>query len=222
MIIVEVDQRSPEWFAARCGSLGASALHEILARTKSGYSASRANRLAALAIEQLTGRPMETFQTQAMLTGIEREPAARIAYEFYTNVDVVEVGLVRHPTIGGSHVSPDGLVGEDGLLEIKSPQPAQHLATLMGEPIADKYIAQVQWAMACTGRAWADFVSYNPDFPESMQLFIQRVERDDKRIAELEAEVVDFLGELRLVVHRLLAKYEPDKVVPGELLLMAG
>lgn len=210
MNVVDVAQRSPEWFAARCGSLGGSSLHEIVARTKSGYAASRASRLATLAVERLTGRTTETFQTQAMLTGIEREPDARAAYEFMTNAEVVEVGLVRHPTIGWTHASPDGLVGDDGVLEIKAPQPAQHLATLLGQSIPDKYAVQVQWEMACTGRAWADFVSYNPEFPESMQLFIQRVERDDNRIAELESEVTAFLGELELTVHRLRSKYEPD------------
>jgi hypothetical protein len=96
------------------------------------------------------------------------------------------------------------------------------LATLLGEPIADKYVVQMLWQMRCCERSWCDFASYSPAFPESMQLFIQRVERDDKRIAELETEVVDFLGELRLLVHRLRSKFEPDSVVPGELLLMAG
>lgn len=209
MLLSEIVQGTDEWKAARCGSLGASVVYEAVARTRTGWGASRANRLAALAIEQLTGKPLETFQNAAMLHGTETEPEARIAYEFYANVDVEQVGLVRHPTIGGTHASPDGLVANDGLLEIKCPQPAQHLDTLLGEPIADKYMIQMQWQMRCCNRSWCDFASYSPFFPESMRLHVRRIERDDKRIAELEAEVVGFLTELRETVSRLRAKYEP-------------
>lgn len=222
MIALDLEQGGDAWHAARCGSLGASALHEAVARTKTGWGASRANRMAALVIEQLTGQTLETYQNAAMQHGIDTEPEARIAYEFYANVDVAKIGLVLHQTIGGTHASPDGLVGDDGLLEIKCPQPAQHLSTLLGEAIPDKYMVQMQWQMCCTGRQWCDFVSYSPAFPESMRLFVKRVPRDDKRIAELEADVIDFLNELRLTVHRLRAKYEPEKIAPGELLSMAG
>jgi putative phage-type endonuclease len=222
MKALDLEQGSAAWHTARCGSLGASALHEAVARTKTGYSASRANRMAALVIEKLTGQPLETYQNAAMQHGIETEPEARIAYEFYANVDVAQVGLVLHPIIGGTHASPDGLVGEDGLLEIKCPQPAQHLSTLLGEAIPEKYMIQMLWQMRCCDRAWCDFVSYSPAFPESMRLHVKRVPRDDARIAELEADVTDFLNELRLTVHRLKAKYEPESVEPGSLLAMAG
>jgi hypothetical protein len=178
--------------------------------------------MAILVIEQLTGIPVETFQNAAMLHGTETEPEARAAYQFEANCRVQQIGLVLHPTIGGTHASPDGLVGSDGLLELKCPQPAQHLATLLGEPIADKYQIQMLWQMKCCNRAWCDFGSYNPSFPESMKLHIRRFHRDDARIASLEADVVDFLNELRLTVHRLKAKYEPETIIPGELLAMAG
>lgn len=222
MNLLEVVQGTEEWRQARCGSLGASALHEVVAKTKTGWSASRANRLAALVVEQLTGVPQETYQNAAMQHGIEREPEARTAYEFMTNSSVKKIGLVRHPNIGGTHASPDGLIDVDGSLEIKCPQPAQHLSTLIGEPIASKYVIQMQWQMRCCERSWCDFVSYSPAFPGSMSLFIKRVPRDDKMIAELETAVVDFLNEVRLTVHRLRAKYEPEAVKPGELLMMAG
>lgn len=222
MKILDLAQGSDAWKAARCGSLGASVLHEAVARTKTGYGASRANRMATLVIEQLTGVPVETFQNAAMLHGTETEPEARIAYEFYANADVAQVGLVLHPNIGGTHASPDGLVGTDGLLEIKCPQPAQHLSTLLGEPIPEKYQIQMLWQMKCCDRAWCDFASYSPAFPESMKLHVRRFPRDDARIAELEKEVIDFLNELRLTVHRLRSKYEPETIVPGELLAMAG
>lgn len=209
--LAALDQRSEEWLQARVGSLGASVVHEVVARTKSGYSASRANRMASLIVERLTGRPQETYQNAAMLHGIETEPEARALYEFMSGSDVVAVGLIRHPKIKGTHASPDGLVGDIGMLEIKCPQPAQHLDTLLGEKIADKYQIQMQWQMRCADRAWADFVSYSPAFPEAMRLFVQRVHRDDKRIAELEAEIVSFLDEVDKKVAALNERYAPPQ-----------
>lgn len=222
MNVLDLVQGSDEWRAARAGSLGASALHEAVARTKSGYAASRANRMATMVIERLTGQPQDTYQNAAMLHGIETEPEARLAYEFWTNAKVVQVGMVLHPDIGGTHASPDGLVGEDGLLEIKCPQPAQHLSTLLGEPIPDKYMVQMLWQMRCCGRPWCDFVSYNPAFPESMKLHVQRVERDDKRISELENEVVPFLREVDAKVEALRSKYDPEPADDLLKLRMAG
>ncbi len=217
-------QGTEEWRLARSGSLGASAVHEAVARTKTGYGASRANRMATLVIERLTGQPQDTYQNAAMLHGIETEPEARLAYEFWKNVSVEQIALVRHPTIGGTHASPDGLVGSDGLLELKCPQPAQHLATLLGEPIPDKYMIQMLWQMKCCERAWCDFGSYNPFFPESMKLHVQRVQRDDSRIAELESEVVTFLREVDEKVHQLRQKYDPDTTELPEAarMMMAG
>lgn len=219
METTELVQGTDEWRRARAGSLGASVVHEAVARTKTGWGASRANRMATLVIERLTGEPIDTFQTSAMLHGIETEPEARVAYEFYRNATVTEIGLVRHPSIAGTHASPDGLVGENGLLEIKCPQPAQHLNTLMGEAIPDKYVVQMQWQMRCCEREWTDFVSYNPAFPDPMRLFVQRVFRDDKRIGELEEMVVPFLDEVSEKVAALRKRYEPTE---AELNMMAG
>lgn len=201
----ELIQRSEEWLAARVGSLGASCLHEVVARTKTGYSASRANRLAALLVERLTGQAQETYQNAAMLHGIETEPQARAAYAFEADVDVVEIGLIRHPKIAGTHASPDGLIGGDGLLEIKCPQPAAHLALLLGEPIPDKYLVQMLWQMACADRVWCDFVSYNPAFPAHLRLLVKRIHRDDERIGRLEKEVIAFLSELEAATRKLAA-----------------
>jgi putative phage-type endonuclease len=204
-----LDQRSPEWLAARCGSLGASSVHEAIARTKTGWGASRANLLARLVVERLTGAPQEGFTNAAMQHGIDTEPEARAAYSFLADVDVHEVGLVRHPTINGTHASPDGLIeaARPGLIEIKCPQPAAHLALLSGELTPSKYVTQIQWQLACTGRMWADFVSYSPAFPESMRLFVQRIERNDRAIAELEAQVREFLAELDAKLAALTSRY---------------
>ena len=208
MKVIDCDQGSDTWRQARCGSLGASVLHEVTARTKSGLSASRANRMATLLVERLTGVPQDVYQNAAMLHGIETEPEARDAYCFYRDVEVQQIGLVLHPALSGTHASPDGLVGEDGLLEIKCPQPAAHLSVLLGEPIPQKYMIQIQWQMTCTGRNWTDFVSYSPVFPERMKLHVQRVQRDNELIATLEKDAAAFLNELDEKVAALRTKYD--------------
>lgn len=202
-----LEQGSPEWKAARVGSLGASVVHEVVARTKSGWSASRANRMAALVIERLTGQAQDTYVNAAMLEGIEREPEARAAYQLETMTLVKRIGLVRHPSIQGTHASPDGLVGERGLLEIKCPQPAAHLEVLEGGGVPSKYVIQMQWQMRCADRQWCDFVSFNPAFPEHMRLFVERCARDDAQIAQLESQVQAFLTELESKTAGLIARY---------------
>lgn len=203
----EIVQGSPEWFAERCGKATASRIADIVARTKSGYSASRANYAAQLVAERLTGTVAESYTNAAMQWGTEKEPEARAAYEWETDATVVEVGFVAHPTIAMSGASPDGLVGDDGLVEIKAPNTATHIETLLGGTVPAKYVTQMQWQMACTGRRWCDFVSYDPRLPDEMRLFVQRVERDDARIAELEEEVSAFLAEVDETVRRLRERY---------------
>jgi len=207
--MIELVQRSPEWFAARLGSLGASEVYEAIARTKTGWGASRANVMARKIVERLTGVPQDTYVNAAMQNGIDTEPEARTAYEFWRNVTVEEIGLVRHPSIPNTHASPDGLISDDGLLEIKCPQSAKHIETLLGQAIDLRYHTQMQWQMACSGRQWCDFVSYDPRMPEHMRLFVQRVDRNDERIEELEEMVRDFLGELDEKLARLRALAEP-------------
>lgn len=200
-------QGTDEWRAARAGSLGASSLHEAVAKTKTGWSASRANRMATLLIERLTGAPQDSYINAAMQHGIDTEPEARAAYSFRTDVEVAEVGLLPHPSIARTHASPDGLVGSDGLVEIKCGQPATHLEYLLGGSIPGKYLIQMQWQLRCADRRWCDFVSYSPHFPERMRLFVQRVNRDDRHIAELEQQVREFLAELDEKIAALNARF---------------
>lgn len=202
-----MEQRSPEWYAARCGKLTASRIAEALAKTKSGWGASRANIRTEIICERLTGVATEGFVNKEMQWGTEKEPDGRAAYEFHSDVDVVLVGFVDHPRIAMSGASPDGLVGDDGLLEIKCPNTATHLDTLLGAPIPDKYIKQMQWQLACTGRKWCDFVSYDPRVPEEMRLYVQRVPRDDDLISTMEIEAALFLREVDTAVNALRAKY---------------
>lgn len=204
---IDLIQGTDAWRQARVGSLGASCVHEVVARTKTGFSAMRANRMSALIVERLTGRAQDTYTSPAMIHGTETEPAARLCYADRVIEPVAEVGLIKHPTIAWTHASPDGLVGDDGLLEIKCPQPTAHLEVLDTGKVPDKYLTQIAWQLACTGRQFCDFASYHPEMPPEMLLFVKRVQRDDKKIAELENAVIDFLAELDYKVTELRRRY---------------
>lgn len=204
----DIIQGSPEWQAMRLGRLTASRVADAVAKTKTGYGASRANLMATLIIERLTGEVQETYTNAAMQHGIDTEPQARAAYCFYRDAEVTQIGFVDHPNIGMSGCSPDGLIGDDGMLEIKCPNTATHLETLLDGAVPGKYVTQMQWQMACTGRQWCDFVSFDPRLPESMRLFVKRVPRDNARIEELSGEVIAFLVELNDKLASLRARYE--------------
>jgi len=191
-----MEQGTPEWFAIRCGKVTASRMADLIAKTKSGPSASRANYMAELIVERLTGKPADSYINAAMQWGTEQEPHARLAYEAKLGVLVDQVGFVPHPTIDMSGCSPDGLINDDGMVEIKCPNTATHIETCITRSVPKKYQTQMQWQMACTGRKWVDFVSYDPRLPDNIQLFIKRVERDDAEIASMEKEVIDFLKDL--------------------------
>jgi len=201
-------QGSPEWFAQRLGKVTASRVADVIAKTKTGYSTSREGYMVELALERITGQRAEAYTNSAMQWGTETEPLARAAYEALTGELVEETSMVQHPRIEMAGASPDGLVGADGLLEIKCPNSATHVQTLRSKKPAGKYITQMMWQMACTGRSWCDFVSYDPRMPEGLQLFTTRVPRDDKVIAELETEVEKFLEEVAAMVLELLAMKE--------------
>ena len=189
-------QGTAGWLAERCGQVTASKVGDLIARTKTGWSASRGAYMGQLMAERLTGEPASSPTTAPMRWGLEQEGLARNAYSFRTDLEVVQVGLVPHPRIAGSAASPDGLVGHDGLVEIKCPTTITHLETLASGELPAKHKPQIQWQLACTGRAWCDFVSFDPRLPEALKLFIVRVEREQAHITELEVEVIAFLVEL--------------------------
>lgn len=205
--MTEILQGSPEWHAMRLGKATASRIADIIAKTKTGYSTSRANYMAELIAERLTGTAADGYTNSAMAWGTEKEPEAIAAYEFLTNAEIERVAFVPHPTITMSGASPDGLVGASGLIEVKCPNTATHLDTLLGSAIPAKYITQVMWQMACTGRQWCDWVSYDPRLPEEMRLFVYRIARDDALIASLEKDVTAFLAEIDGKVADLRARY---------------
>ena len=199
-----IEQRTDAWFQARLGKVTASKVADIIAKTQSGYAASRANYMAQLVCERLTGQKGEGFTNAALQHGIDTEPLARASYEALRDILVDEVGFVPHPTIIMAGASPDGLVGEDGLLEIKCPNTATHIETLISKVVPGKYNTQMQFQMACTGRQWCDFVSFDNRLPEQFQLFVKRVLRDDKFIKQMEDEVVKFLNELDIKIAQLM------------------
>ena len=190
-----MEQRSAEWYAARLGKVTASKVADVVARTRTGYAASRANYMAQLVCERLTGKPTEGFSNAAMEWGVEQEAAARDAYSARVGELVTEVGFIDHPTIKMAGASPDGIVGA-GIVEIKCPSTATHIEYLFEREPPQKYFYQMQWQMACTGAEWCDWVSYDPRMPENLQLLVVRIPRDTDCIQMLEKEVSEFLAEL--------------------------
>ena len=203
-----IEQLSPEWFAARLGKVTASRISDVVAKTKTGWGASRVNYMAELIAEILTGVKYEGYTNAAMQYGIDTEPQARDAYAFYSDVEVEPVGFILHPTISESGASPDGLIGSDGLVEIKCPNTSTHIETLLTGTIDKKYILQMQWQMVCTGRLWCDFCSFDVRMPVGMQVFISRVHCDPECIELLEKEVLEFLKERDQKLSQLRQKYD--------------
>lgn len=197
-----MEQRTEEWFAARCGKVTASRVADIIAKTKTGASASRDNYLAQLVCERMTGKPAESYSNSAMQWGTDTEPFARAAYEARMDLLVTEVGFIDHPWIVMSGASPDGLANE-GMVEIKCPNTATHIDTLLSRTVPAKYITQMMWQMACADRPWADFVSFDPRLPERHQLFIKRINYDPEMVNLLENSVIQFLGDVDLKIQQL-------------------
>ena len=191
-----IEQGTVEWHELRRGKVTASRVADIMAKTKTGVSASRGNYLIELALQRVTGKIEESYINDAMQWGIDNESSARIAYEVTTNNFVDKIAFVEHPTIDNFGCSPDGLVINDGLVEIKCPNSATHWSYIKDGKAPPKYMLQIQTQLACTGRKWCDFVSYDPRMPERSQLLIVRVMRDEELIQTLEAEVRKFLEEV--------------------------
>ena len=195
-----MEQRTTEWHQARLGKVTASRVSEVIAK---GKGATRESYMADLIVERLTGQRGGGFSTAHMEWGTEQEPHARAAYSARTGELVEEVGFIQHPRLEHAGASPDGLVNDEGLVEFKCPATSTHLDTLLAGEVPTKYIPQIQFQMACTGRKWCDFVSYDPRLPEHLRMFVKRVERDDKYITTLEGEVKTFLAELNEKLEKL-------------------
>ena len=205
--MTDIIQGSAEWHALRLGKVTASRVADVVARTKTGYGASRANYMAELITERLTGVVQEAYVTASMQWGKDHEEEARTAYEFDSDTAVELVGFVSHPMIRFAGASPDGFVGSHGLIEMKCPNTATHIDTLISNAVPGKYTLQMQFQMACTGRNWCDYVSYDPRVPERMRLFVRRLARDSLIINDLEREIQKFLAEADAKYKQLIARY---------------
>ena len=202
-------QQTEQWFAERCGKITASRIADMLATTKTGESASRANYRAQLVAERMTGVPADSYTNAAMQWGIDTEPLARMAYELATQTMVEEVGFVRHPFIERAGASPDGFVGDDGLLEMKCPNTATHIGYLLDGKAPPKYIPQMAWQCACTGRKWVDFVSFDPRMDKADQFFLVRYEPKLEYLSELKGAVETFDLEVENLIKRIIERRSP-------------
>lgn len=197
-----MEQRTDEWLLARCAKVTASRVADVVARTRTGYAASRDNLMAQIIVERLTGKPSETFTNAAMEWGTQQEPIARAAYAARTGQLVDEVGFIDHPTIKWAGASPDGVIG-NSLVEFKNPNTATHLEYCLTKQIPQKYVYQMQFQMAVTGAESCDFVSFDSRLPERYQMLIIPVKRDNQLISMLEDEVRKFLAEVETKLSEL-------------------
>jgi putative phage-type endonuclease len=189
----------------RCGKVTASRIADILAKTKSGPSASRQNYLAQLVAERLTMTVEPSFTNAAMQWGTDHEPIARAVFEIATSLTVNEGGFINHPTIDMAGASPDGLISDDGLLELKCPNTATHIDYLLKGEVPPKYKPQMAWQIICTERKWCYFGSFDPRMPDSLQLFVVKYEPTMEYLNEVTAEVVSFIAEVDETVRKLEA-----------------
>ena len=201
----EAKQGSGAWLYERCGFVTASRFRDVLDYTKAGKAgAKRTSYLWEVVIERLTGQPSDHFSSAAMEWGTENEPRSRMAYEAHSGNMVDEVGFIKHPTLPMVGGSPDGLIDENGGWESKSPfNSANHLNTILnGMP--DDHMAQIQGCMWITGRDWWDFTSFDPRMPDGLKLYVQRIERNDEYITNMEKEIIAFSAEANAIIAKLV------------------
>lgn len=203
MTLILCEQRSDEWRAIRAGKVTASRISDVLAEIKKGEAATRRNYRAEIVSEILTGVPCESYISKEMQWGIDNEPFARAAYEITRDIAVETPGFAIHPMIARFGASPDGLVNDIGMVEFKCPNTATHLDYILAGEVPTEYQSQMLAEMACAGREWCDFVSFDPRLPERFQLFVRRFYRHEGRIREMELKVERFLGEVDEVLARL-------------------
>jgi hypothetical protein len=208
MKIIDCAQGSGAWFAARAGKVTASEVWKAVDfLKKGGESAARREYRAQIVCETLTGSAaMDGYLSQFMTWGTDTEPQARAEYEVFTGCVVDQIGFALHPTIERAGGSPDGLLGADGLIEIKAPKTETHINYILAGEVPEDYKPQMYWNMACCERAWCDFISFDPRLPDMLQLFIKRLPRDETKIAELEDGVRQFLAEVDQTIAQLKAK----------------
>lgn len=197
-------QGSSEWMYARCGNCTGSHAADIMATTRNGESAKRLNYRMQILSELLTGDPWKPgFVTPEMQWGMDQEPFAVAAYEMATDASADEVGYISHPFIDRMGGSPDRLIAADGMIEVKCPKTTTHIKWMLDDAVPEEHEPQISFYLACTGRQWCDFVSFDPRLPKHLQIFTKRLQRDEERIAKIESAVVQFNGEVDAALERL-------------------
>ncbi|WP_375667890.1 MULTISPECIES: lambda exonuclease family protein [unclassified Bartonella] len=205
-----MEQRTAEWFQARLGKVTASNIYSVLSKTTKGLPTSKyEDYKIKLMTERLTGETSPYYETEDMRWGIEHEDDALREYGFIYDADITKCGFIQHPTIEMAGASPDGLIGEDGLIEVKCPRSVTHMRFCIGDEIKPEYHAQMQFQMACTGRKWCDFVSYDPRFTGEffhLRMKVKRILRDDQQIEQINQAVETFLAEIQREIKQLSTK----------------
>ena len=197
MKIIDCIQGSPEWYAVKCGKVSASHFAEAMA---GGTGATRTKLMIKLIAERMTGLTEETYSNKTMDRGLEIEPLAREYYEELNDCPVRQVGFIeRDKDIGAS---PDGLVGEDGMLEIKCPFPSTHIKYVLADKMPAEYVKQVQGQLWVAERKWCDFVSFDHRVIQR-PYFCKRVYRDDEFIKELQIKIYVFLADMKAIMEKL-------------------
>ena len=225
MRVIQCEQRTPAWLSERAGKVTASGVAHALAvlKRKDGEAQVRKDYKARIVAEILTGFSAEQYVSPAMVWGSEQESFAVTAYEIQSGSELEHVGFVLHPTIDRFGASPDGLVGDKGMIEAKCPSTTTHLDYILNDVVPEEYQPQMLAGMVCCERDWCDFVSYDPRLPEHLQLFVKRFERDNERIGLMEAGVLQFLSEVDDILARLpqappqTAKEESLEQIKSEL-----
>ena len=197
LIYREIEQGTDAWLELRKGKVTASRVADVMAKTKTGVSASRANYMIELALQRVTGVIEPSYKNDAMAYGTANEQTARTAFEVAHNVFVDQVAFVDHPTIKDFGCSPDGVIG-DSLLELKCPYQSAVHWSYFKDGCPSKYYTQIQAQMSCTGAKSVWFVSFDPRMPTRSQLYIEEVLREEEFIKKLEDEVKQFLNEVEI------------------------
>ncbi|MBX4335574.1 lambda exonuclease family protein [Bartonella raoultii] len=205
-----MEQRTAEWFQARLGKVTASNIYNILSKTAKGTPTSKyEDYKIKLITERLTGEISPHYENEDMRWGIEHEENALHEYSLIHDANVTKCGFIQHPTIEMAGASPDGLVDEHGLIEIKCPRSTTHMRFFINDEIKPEYHAQMQFQMACTGRKWCDFISYDPRFTgqsSHLRMKIKRIHRDEKHIEQINQAVEAFLKEIEQEIKKISTK----------------
>ena len=204
MIYEDIEQGTEAWLEIRRGKVTASKMKDVMAKGRGKEpSKTRQKYMTQLLVERLTGQSEDFYVNAAMEWGTEHEPQARLVYEFLHDVEVKQIAFADHPTVEMFGASPDGLIGDDGGLEIKCPLSSTHIEWMLADEVPVEHVKQMMTCMAVTGRKWWDFMSYDPRMPQHLQTFVKRLDRDEQMVVKIEDATQKFNAELSERIEQL-------------------